>query len=261
MTELSAAAIRRHLTNRRLGRDILVVQSAGSTMDLLGELASGGAAEGTVVLADRQAAGRGRLGRTWSAPPGTAVLMSVLFRPPLDPGRLAQVPMAMALGVVDGLAATLRPAPDLGLKWPNDVVWQDRKLAGLLAEVDWAPDGSAELRLGVGLNVTQSPDALPEGAVSLALLVDRPPPRALLVAAILDAAASHYEALLAGAELGPRWAARLVTLGRDVTAQTPGGSLQGRALGVTAEGWLRLVDEAGQEHLLQAGDVTLASRR
>lgn len=260
MGDLTPEAVRRHMTNRRLGRVILVVESAGSTMDLLAELALGGAAEGTVVLADHQGAGRGRLGRSWSAPAGTAVLMSVLFRPLLPPERLAQVPMALALGVVDGLAACVRPPIEVGLKWPNDVVWRDLKLAGLLTELDWAPDGSPVLRVGLGLNVSQAPDALPPGAVSLAMLVDRPPPRSALVAALLDAAATHYEQLLAGVDLTPVWAARLVTLGREVTVQTGSGSLPGRAVGVTAEGWLRLVDEAGHEHQLQAGDVSLTQR-
>jgi BirA family biotin operon repressor/biotin-[acetyl-CoA-carboxylase] ligase len=114
------------------------------------------------------------------------------------------------------------------------------------------------VRVGVGLNVSQAPDALPPGAVSLAMLVDRPPPRAQLAAAILDAGAAHYEAVLEGVDLMPLWAKRLVTLGRDVVAQTPGGPLSGRAVGVTAEGWLRLVDGSGREHVLQAGDVSLA---
>jgi BirA family biotin operon repressor/biotin-[acetyl-CoA-carboxylase] ligase len=256
--ELSAERIAARLTTRQLGRWLALRSSVGSTMDALAELAEAGAPDGTVLVADHQTAGRGRLGRAWLAPPGTAVLMSVLFRLPGSLAtRAAQVPLAMALGVVEGLAACLPAGVPLALKWPNDVLWQDRKLAGLLAEARGPAGGPVAVVVGLGLNVGQAPDALPDGAVSLASVVDRVPGRSALVAAVLNAAEPRYEALLAGADLVPDWSARLATLGRRVTAQGPDGPVTGLATGVSGDGALVLALDAGGQVLLRAGDVTL----
>jgi BirA family biotin operon repressor/biotin-[acetyl-CoA-carboxylase] ligase len=255
--DLAPSDIRAALTTRWLGRHLEVHSSLASTMDRLADLAAAGAPEGTVVIADYQSAGRGRLERAWLAPPGLALLMSVLFRPGPPPSRVAQVPMALALGCLDGLAACLPGAVAIGLKWPNDVLWEDLKLAGLLAEATWLADGSAAVRVGLGLNVHQPPDALPAGAVSLARLGGQVPGRAALAAAILNASEHHYAQLLAGGDLVPAWSARLVTLGRAVTAWQGGEPVSGLATGVTADGGLVLRRPDGSERVVRAGDVTL----
>ena len=226
-------------------------------MDRLAERAAAGALHGTVVIADHQTAGRGRFRREWLAPRGTALLMSVLFRPELPHARLAQVPMALALGALDGLADCVRPAVALGLKWPNDLVWRDLKLAGLLAETDWAVDGAPAVCVGLGLNVAQAPDALPPGATSLAMLVDRVPPRTTLAAAILNATEAHYTFLQDGGDLVPRWAEHLVTVGQAVTAWQGDEPVNGRAVGVSPAGGLIVRRDDGVEVVLLAGDVTL----
>jgi BirA family transcriptional regulator, biotin operon repressor / biotin---[acetyl-CoA-carboxylase] ligase len=257
MTDLNPAAIQAGLATRRLGRRLEVWADVTSTMDRLAELAAAGAPDGTVVIADRQTAGRGRFQRPWLAPAGTALLMSVLFRPELPPARVAQVPMALALGLLDGLAACAGCALPIGLKWPNDLVWRDLKLAGLLAEAMWGADGVAEVRVGLGLNVHQAPDALPPGAASLAMVLDRVPGRAPLATAILNATEGHYAQLLATGDLVPAWAARLVTLGQLVTAWSAEEPVHGLATGVTADGGLVIQRAEGSEVVVHAGDVTL----
>ena len=103
-----------------------------STNRQAADLARAGAPEGVVVVADHQTAGRGRLGRVWDAPPGSSLLMTVLLRPALDAARLHLVTMAVALAAADACAEVAGFVPEL--KWPNDLVVQDRKLAGILAE-------------------------------------------------------------------------------------------------------------------------------
>ncbi len=255
-------------------RDVRVLASVASTMDTAATFAGGGADEGVVILADEQTAGRGRHGRTWHTPPGVALAVSVLFRPDLPPERLAQIPMAVALAALDALTSRVPDPAALGLKWPNDVLVGDAKIAGLLAEVTWSgAPARPRVVVGLGLNVGQAPATLPEGATSVAALwgdakgagptdhLDR----TALAIDLLRAIDAHYTHACAGADLVPAWSARLTTLGRTVVAhsvagaspRTPEDTVHGRAVGVTTDGALRIATEAG-EVVVRAGDVTLS---
>lgn len=163
-------------------------------MAVLAQLARGGAPAGTVLIADHQNAGRGRLDRRWEAPPGRALLLSVLFRPPpeaLPPERWGELVLALALGAAEAAEAWLPEGPAVTLKWPNDLRAGGGKLGGLIAEVvrmhrgggtraagaAAAAPGDADLGavpdalvVGLGLNVHQGVEELPPGATSLALL-------------------------------------------------------------------------------------------
>lgn len=165
-----------------------------------------------------------------------------------------------------------RSHPSLGLKWPNDLVAVGEcaavlKLGGLLAEASWRA-GDALVVVGLGVNVHQPEGALSAGATSLAALGVAPArrDRSALVAAVLAAVDARYAALLGGEDLVPAWSARLVTLGRDVVVRpvvgagggSHGPAMAGRAVGVAADGALRVVDARGVEHVVRAEDVTLA---
>jgi BirA family transcriptional regulator, biotin operon repressor / biotin---[acetyl-CoA-carboxylase] ligase len=212
------------------------------------DAARAGAADGLVVVADEQTAGRGRLGRAWESPPGSSLLVTVLLRRDrgvADPNRAvmaAGVALATAVDDVAGVAA--------GLKWPNDLVVADRKLAGLLAEAD----GDA-LVVGAGCNVNW--DAFPEGLADSATacnlesghLVDRD----ALLDAFLDAFTS---ALAAGDAVVDDYRARLATLGRTVRVHPlRGDDVVGTAIGVTDGGALVVRDDSGAEHTVTAADV------
>ena len=157
-----------------LGRPRLDVESCESTQALVDTALP----EGALVVADHQTAGRGRLGRSWEAPPGTALLCSILLKPPADRAApqlslVAGVAVADAIEQVVGLAAQL--------KWPNDVMLRRRKVAGCLAE---ARDGAVVL--GIGVNVNQTGDQLPGRAGSLRTLTGRDWDREELLAWLLD---------------------------------------------------------------------------
>jgi BirA family transcriptional regulator, biotin operon repressor / biotin---[acetyl-CoA-carboxylase] ligase len=236
---------------------VRVFDEIGSTNTALLEEAAAGAAEGLVVVADHQTAGRGRLGRTWSAAPGTALLVSILLRPPLPLDELPVVLMAAGLAACDGVeaAAGFRP----GLKWPNDLVVADRKLAGLLTESTGGRDPAVVLGLGVNVGAGSYPAELSGEATSCAEEAGRAVDRAEVLVALLEALESRYATALAPggreATLGA-YRSNSATLGRRVRVDLMTGSpVEGRASRVADDGRLVVADDAGTEHLLHVGDV------
>ncbi len=149
-------------------RSVEVVAETGSTNADLAELARRGEPAGLVLVTDHQVAGRGRLGRTWTAPAGTSVALSVLLRPQRDPAAWTWLPLLAGLAVAEGLRA-IADVPAV-LKWPNDVLVDDAKICGILAERVDSPIGPACV-LGLGVNVHLTAEQLPvPTATSLALL-------------------------------------------------------------------------------------------
>ncbi len=240
--------------------------STTSTNDVAREMAAQGAPEGTVVTADYQTAGRGRLGRRWLAPPGTSLLCSVLFRPASDAGPLAPVTdltMICALAAADAVEATA----DLpvSLKWPNDLVvvrgesW--RKLGGLLAETGLSGDRLDFVIVGVGVNVNVPPEVLPDlapDATSILAETGRMTDREVLLDRFLKGVKGRYERWQTGERPWAEWAARLATLGRPVRVVTGEGEQHGVAEAVDEDGALLLRTPDGNLHRIRTGDVLLA---
>jgi BirA family transcriptional regulator, biotin operon repressor / biotin---[acetyl-CoA-carboxylase] ligase len=259
--DLDAASIRAGLAGRRIGRRVVVHTVVASTMDVLAALAEAGEAEGTVAIADLQRAGRGRLDRLWVAPPGTSLMLSVLFRPTVPRARHGETMMAVALGALDALDPLLPPGVAAALKWPNDVVVGGRKIAGLLAESHPRPGRDDAVIVGVGLNVRQTGADLWPGATSLAAEGVAGPARSALAVALLTAVDRHYECLEHGESLVASWASRLDTIGREVVASSGHGEVRGRAVGVAPDGALQIATPEGAVVTVHAGDVTLAGDR
>jgi BirA family biotin operon repressor/biotin-[acetyl-CoA-carboxylase] ligase len=232
-----------------------------STNDLARAWAERGAPHGSLVLAEEQSAGRGRFARPWSAPPETALLMSVVLRPRLAPARLTYLTM---LGAV-AAAETLEPlAPgQVALKWPNDVQLAGRKVAGVLVESAWSGDDLVFAVLGLGLNVRiDFADTPLEGrATSLEIVSGRPVRRAALLAALLTRI-DHWALRLSAAEVAEElfavWRARLATLGQPVSAQTQTETISGVAEAVDPEGALLIRRADGSQARVTAGEVTLS---
>lgn len=256
--DLAPETIRAASGDCRLLRHLVVCSTVGSTMDLAARLAMGGAPEGTTVIADHQTAGRGRLGRSWHAPAGGGILMSVLFRPPAEPRMLVQLPMAIGIAAVSALRAHLPSEVEVKLKWPNDVLLNGAKLGGLLSEATWVGSSLVALVVGLGLNVGAGQSELPPGATSLAALGLMVPQRAELVAGLLVQASSLYERLLGGESLIPLWRKQLATIGQLVKARTPTGIVSGEALDVGEDGALVVRSPDGTIQALYASEVTLA---
>ena len=230
-----------------------------STQDIVLQAARDGADEGFCCLAAEQTSGRGRQGREWIAAPGTALLASVLVR--RSPSVAAGIPFAAGLALVDVLGAD--HGVTARLKWPNDVLVDRRKLAGILCEVEPGQPSGEELALALGLGVNLHVDRFPDGieAVSLHTLVEHAPAAEDLLISWSDALAPRIATLEGGgigAILGD-WRRCAVGLGEAVRVAGPAGVIDGVAVDVGDDGAL-LVEASGQTHRFLAGDVHLTTR-
>ena len=256
------------------GAAVHAYEQVGSTNDILREMAEAGAAEGTLVIAEEQTAGRGRMGRTWIAEPGTSLLMSVLFRPPVEPLEAHRLVMVMGLAAIEaGEAETSPPAPlpssqqerrgeiRIDVKWPNDLQIGGKKLAGILPESAIEGEQLRWVIVGMGLNVNQgfaADDPLSARATSLCAAAGREIDRARLLARIL-AGINHWYGRIETDALAETWRARCVTLGKRVHIAIPGGSLLGVAEDLDANGALWLRGDNGERHHLTLGEATVVA--
>ncbi len=246
-----------------LWTSVTVVDSTGSTnADLLAASLTPGGAEGQVLVAEEQTAGRGRMGRSWVSVPGASLTFSVLLRPASVPAaRRGWLPLLT--GVAVALAVRSVAGVDATLKWPNDVLAGERKLAGILAEQ--SPDGSAVV-LGVGVNVATPADALPvspSGLPATSLLAEGAPvTREALLPEILRHLERWYLAL--GADPDPvrsglhaQYRSLCGTLGRTVRVELPAGrELTGVAEDIDPDGRLLIRTDASAPAVpVSAGDI------
>jgi BirA family biotin operon repressor/biotin-[acetyl-CoA-carboxylase] ligase len=208
------------------------VSETGSTNTDLLRMAAEGAPDHTVVYADHQTAGRGRLDRRWEAPPGANLLVSMLFRDP--PVHRHQLTQRVALAAAD--AALEVAGVHAAVKWPNDLLVGEAKLAGVLAQ-----GADDHVVVGLGLNIGWAPP----GAARLG---DSVP-----VSSVLAAVLTAYDRL--PADVHSLYRARLATIGRQVLVQLPTSTIDGRAVDVGADGRLAVIDECGVTHHVDTGDV------
>lgn len=227
--------VRRGLATRIVGREIHAYDLVTSTNDVVWELAGRGAEEGTVVFAEEQTRGRGRLGRTWWSPRGKGIWMSVLLRPPVREGVVPMTTIIGALATADAIRSAARlPAM---IRWPNDVIIEEKKAAGVLVE---ARVGSAgrELVLGIGIDVNAGAAEMPEEIAGLATSlseaageeIDRPE----LARAVLQELDRWYQIKLDGdAEaVNRRWRELSATLGHRITLEERGRRYEGDVVDV-----------------------------
>lgn len=252
---LDGAALRRALAPWPFYVDVETSAATGSTNVDVAALARRGAPEGTVRATDHQVAGRGRLTRAWTSPPGAGIAVSVLLRPAVVPRhRRTWLPLLTGLVVARTVA---RAGAEARLKWPNDVLADGAKIAGIL--VEGVAGSSDALVVGVGLNVTNRPDELPPGATSLALVGGACLERAALLADLLGGLAETYEGWCDHSgdptDLRDTYLARCATIGRHVTVELPGGkTVHGLARTVDQKGRLVVAGSAG-DLAVGAGDV------
>lgn len=258
---LSPARIRAGLDTRRIGRELFHYVDVGSTMTVAGDLAERGAADGAVVVAERQTQGRGRLGRSWHSAPGRGIWMTLILRPPLTPMELAPLTLLAAVGVAEGIADATGLAP--GIKWPNDLLLDGRKVCGILTELVAEQDAVRSVLVGIGINVYQTarefPPALRKTATSLVQAGGATVDRVSVFRAVLTALDREYDlALRQGFDpVLDRWRAQSVTLHRRVTVAGAGQTVRGVAEDVTSTGGLRVRQANGKVETVLSGDVTL----
>jgi len=263
---LTASNLQIAFRNSEWVRHFFYYPSIGSTNDKAKELAQAGAEEGTLVIADCQTAGRGRGSRHWFSPPGLGLYLSIILRPgaPVEQAMGPHIAASLALAEA---AESMRLQGTVGIKWPNDLVAEGRKLAGILSEVgvhggvlDWSV-------VGIGLNVNHSRGEFPieirDRAISLRSLCHRKLDRIELLLALVKNLDRWYGRFREGGmtALLPEWRRRSAILGCAVRVETAGESYVGTAVRLEEDGALRIRLESGAEEVLHVGDVHLVQYR
>jgi BirA family biotin operon repressor/biotin-[acetyl-CoA-carboxylase] ligase len=259
-----AEELRSGLAARIIGREIRYLAETDSTNRQAYALGEAGAGEGLVVIADRQTAGKGRMGRSWASPPGVNLYLSILLRPPLPPQAAPQLTFVSTLAVSRTIAAVSGLSPTH--KWPNDVLVGDCKVAGLLNEMSAESDRIRFVVLGIGVNLNMTADQFPNDlrmpATSLLLAGGQPVSRALFARTLLEQLDALYAEFLqrGPAPLLAAWEARCDLIGKEVEVDEGGsGILRGKFTGIDRDGALLLTLADGTTERVLAGDVTVRS--
>lgn len=248
-------------TPRVIGRDIRVFKETASTNDTIEKLARDGAPEGVVVFAESQIRGRGRLGRSWISPAGKGLWFSVLLRPNLRPPEITRVTVSAATAIRRAIRTATSLEPEI--KWPNDLLIDGRKVAGILTELSAETDRVRYVVLGVGIDVNQMstdfPPELSKVAGSLRMAAGSIVDRAALVTVVLSELDKDYTRVCDGQfqEVAEEWESVCSTLGRRVTIEIGGRRLQGRAESLDPDGALLLRTQYGHLECITGGDLTI----
>jgi BirA family biotin operon repressor/biotin-[acetyl-CoA-carboxylase] ligase len=251
------------LRTRVFGHRLVYLAETDSTNRVAAELARDAAAEGTVVVAESQTAGRGRMGRSWFSPPGTNLYLSVILRPGVPPARASQVSILAAIAATRAMRRYAAEAA-IQIKWPNDVLANGRKVAGILCDLSAEMDRIHYLIVGIGVNVNLDPAALPPDlaatATSLRAVAGVPLSRPALLADLL-LELENACAVWTRDGLAPfiaEWTAESALHRRQVVVDTPAGRMAGTVAGLTVDGALQLVLADGSRHDVVTADVHLA---
>jgi BirA family biotin operon repressor/biotin-[acetyl-CoA-carboxylase] ligase len=260
--KLNPDKIKALLKTSFVGQSLHCWEALPSTMDEAWRLGRARAPEGTVVLAEEQTAGRGRLERSWWAPAGSSLLLSLLLRPGCPARQAQRLTMVCSLAVCEAIFTVT--GVEAQVKWPNDVLIDGRKVCGILTELDIQPEsGGGQLQtavVGMGINVNVDFEGAPpliSPATSLLLATGRTVSRVELLVALLEGIEERYVAAREGRSYHREWAERMATLGREVQVSDAQKTWRGVAVAVDADGALQVRMNDGTVQRVLAGDVTL----
>ena len=256
---LQVHQIQDDLATTRLGKKVHYFSAVDSTNSCAWQLAEQGAQEGEIVIAESQNHGRGRLGRSWVSPPYRNLYFSVILRPQLPPTHAAQTTLMAAVALADAVASFVPVAPVI--KWPNDILVEGKKLAGILTESSCDSERIEFVILGIGVNlnypVALMPEAIRERATSVVELTQKNISREAFVRRLIQDLDRCYGELeeVGFDPLATRWEARFGFRGKKVRVEMTDRVLIGTAKGIDRDGALLLEDELGKRQRVVAGDV------
>lgn len=256
---LNAAEIAEGLKTAALGRKVYALAVVDSTNNEAKRQAAKGAPHGSLFVAEQQTGGKGRLGRSWSAPAGEGIWMSLLLRPEISPYEVPQITLIAGLAVCRAIRA-LTPCPAM-IKWPNDVIIGSRKICGILTEMTAETERVNFVVTGIGINVNTPtfPGELQQKATSLYLETGKKTSRAALVRQVLLEFEQYYDAFIteATADLVSPYKELCATLGRKIGLTRNGAALTGRAVDVSPRGELVVTLDSGETVEVNSGEVTV----
>ncbi|GKV67969.1 bifunctional ligase/repressor BirA [Sporosarcina sp. NCCP-2716] len=256
---VTPAAIQQYLTTPLYGSTIRYTGTCPSTQLIAHDEAQNGAADGTVIIADEQTAGKGRLSRPWSSAAGKGIWMSVITRPALTPQQAPQMTLVTAVAIVRAIEECTSVTPSI--KWPNDILVNGRKLTGILTELQADPDRVKAIILGIGMNVNQEPDDFPSElqsiATSLRIEEGQPVSRAKLVAAVLSYL-EQYVSLYVEKGFAPLkllWESYADSIGRRIRVSTLQETYEAVARGISDDGRLEVQLDDGTIRGIYSADI------
>jgi BirA family biotin operon repressor/biotin-[acetyl-CoA-carboxylase] ligase len=260
---LSLAALKRHLKQKKLKESLLVFPSLSSTNTYLKEQGQKGQQDLLIAVAEEQTQGRGRMQRHFYSPKKEGVYFSILLHPPMQLTEINFLTFFCAIAVCDAIRETCKIEPRI--KWPNDVMMDNKKLCGILTEASLEGE-SGQLQyvvVGAGINLLQkeehfSPD-IRNKATSVVLSGGQKCSRAELIAAVLEHFFKIYEAYLKGEkeQILSRYRDLLMMKNKEITVYDRGGSYSAIAIDIDDEAHLLVVDKEGKQHVLRSGEITV----
>jgi len=237
-------------------KSIISYQELPSTMDTASELAEEGAAEGTLVIANAQTKGRGRLGRSWESPEGKGIYLSIILRPNIPLNEIGLITLMSGVAIVRAIRKI--SGLEAAIKWPNDIIIKDKKVAGILTELKAEVDKVKFVVIGVGLNVNSDAKSLPDKAGSLKELTNKKFSRVEVLSAIIKELDKLYQQFI-----NKEYDAIITesknystTLGCRVKVKTYQDKIEGQAIDIDSTGALILRLDSGINQVIHAGDVT-----
>ena len=249
--------VKRELKTNFIGHDIHYFKEVDSTNDVAKYLAEDGAEEGTIVIAEIQNRGKGRRGKTWISPPG-GVWMSIILRPDIPPFNAPQLTLVTGVAVAETLKKECNL--DVGIKWPNDILIGNKKVCGILTEVNASIDKVNYVVVGIGIDMNVDvplfPPDLQKGATSLKNELDTEINGAILVQKFLLEFENIYNEFKEGKfpEILKEWRSLSKTIGNNVEVRTRGKTIRGEAVGINKEGILILELEDGSLRKIISGE-------
>jgi BirA family biotin operon repressor/biotin-[acetyl-CoA-carboxylase] ligase len=247
--------VTRDLDTKFTGKKIHYCEAAPSTMDLAMELGMKGLPEGTVVLAETQTKGKGRLGRIWFSPKYKGIYLSLILRPKFSPERTPLLTLLSAVSICEAIKEHC--GIDAQIKWPNDILIHNKKVAGILTELNAEMDEVNFVVIGIGLNVNNEKKSLISGSTSLREVMGEEISRVALLQAILGRIEANY---IYFAQKGPKliidkWREHSVTLGKRVKVYSHREHIEGHAANIDIDGGLMIRKDSGLMVKVMAGDV------
>ncbi|MFH1269959.1 MAG: biotin--[acetyl-CoA-carboxylase] ligase [Candidatus Omnitrophota bacterium] len=252
---LFVSEVARHLNTRFVGKKIYYFDAVSSTMDSALKLAMEGAPEGTIVLAESQTKGRGRLGRDWFSPAHKGIYLSLILRPDIAPNQTPLLTLMVAVGICEAIKE--KTGLTCQIKWPNDILVHHKKLGGILTELSAEIDLSRFIVAGVGLNVNNDKKTLPASATSLKEQTKGSVSRVELLQEILRKIEENYLIFQkkGGRPIIDKWREWSMSLGRRIRVVFQKEHIEGQAVDIDADGGLLVRNDSGLIHKVMAGDV------
>ena len=262
LDQLDAAHVNVHLQTKRFGRQFLHFDEVTTTQAIAHEQIRTGAPDGTVIVAESQTAGKGRMLREWDSARGKGIWMTVIMRPEVPPHQAPQFTLVAAVAVVNAMKA-LYPQIDASIKWPNDILIGGRKCTGILTEMVAEADRVNAILVGIGINVNQKLDDFPQSlaniATSMAAVLEEQVDRAQLLAMVLYYL-EHYADLYVKHGFGrikTLWEEASATIGSNVRATTLREVIEGEAIAITEHGVLEIRTASGEIKQVYSADIEI----